>query len=78
MPGVTSFAIIALRAAGATGGLDKSQSWLASAQNQDGGWGNQANSDSSNADVTGAAMQAIPNTKAAQEGLNYLRNAPER
>ena len=31
--------MIALRAAGATGGLDKTLSWLAKAQNGDGGWG---------------------------------------
>ena len=38
-PGTTSFSAIALRTAGATGGLDKTLSWLASVQNPDGGWG---------------------------------------
>jgi energy-coupling factor transport system substrate-specific component len=71
-PGTTAFAIIALRAAGATGGLDQSQTWLAEAQNTDKGWGNEPGSPSS-ADITGAAMQAIPNTDAAQGGLAYLR-----
>jgi energy-coupling factor transport system substrate-specific component len=71
-PGSTAFAIVALRAAGATGGLEKSQSWLGGAQNGDGGWGDVPGSPS-NADVTGAAMQAMPNSKAAQQGLSYLR-----
>jgi hypothetical protein len=66
--------VIALRAAGATGGLDKSQSWLVKVQNDDGGWGDVPGSDST-ADGTGAAMQAIPGTKAAQKGLSYLRKA---
>jgi Prenyltransferase and squalene oxidase repeat len=72
-PGSTAFAIVALRAAGATGGLEKSQSWLGGAQNADGGWGDVPGSPS-NADVTGAAMQAMPNSKAAKQGLSYLRS----
>jgi energy-coupling factor transport system substrate-specific component len=72
-PGTTAYAIVALRAAGATGGLGESQSWLADAQNADGGWGDLPNKAPSDADVTGAAMQAIPDSKAAQQGLSYLR-----
>jgi energy-coupling factor transport system substrate-specific component len=72
-PGTTAYAIVALRTAGATGGLGKSQSWLAGAQNADGGWGDLPNQSPSNADVTGAAMQAIPDSKAARQGLAYLR-----
>jgi energy-coupling factor transport system substrate-specific component len=71
-PGTTSFAIIALRAAGATGALGKSISWLARVQNGDGGWGDTAGSPST-ADGTAAALQAIPDTDAAQRGLGYLR-----
>jgi hypothetical protein len=71
-PGSTAFAIVALRAAGASGGLDTSQSWLGGAQNADGGWGDTPGA-ASNADVTGAAMQAMPSSKAAQQGLSYLR-----
>jgi len=71
-PGTTSFAIVALRAAGATGGLDESISWLVKAQNGDGGWGDTPGSPST-ADGTAAAMQAIPDTEAAQRGLGYLR-----
>lgn len=71
-PGTTSFSVIALRVAGADGGLDKTLSWLSGAQNGDGGWGDLAGPPS-NADVTGAAMQAMPNANAAQDGLAYLR-----
>ena len=61
-PGSTAFAIIALRAAGATGSLRQSTAWLAKAQNGDGGWGDTPGSPST-ADVTGAAMQAMPDTR---------------
>jgi Prenyltransferase and squalene oxidase repeat len=71
-PGTTSFSVIALRTAGADGGLDKTLSWLAGAQNDDGGWGD-VPGPPSNADVTGSAMQAMPDTEAATDGLSYLR-----
>jgi len=71
-PGTTSFAIVALRAAGAGGALAGSISWLVKAQNGDGGWGDTPGSPST-ADGTAAAMQAIPDTQAAQRGLAYLR-----
>ena len=71
-PGTTSFSVVALRTAGATGGLDGTVSWLAGVQNGDGGWGDVLGQPS-NADVTGSAMQALPDTKAAQGGLSYLR-----
>jgi len=71
-PGSTAYAVIALRTAGATGGLEKSLSWLGSVQNKDGGWGDTPGSES-NADVTGAVMQAMPDSKAAEQGLSYLR-----
>jgi energy-coupling factor transport system substrate-specific component len=69
-PGTTSFAVIALRVAGA--GLDGTLSWLAGVQNADGGWGD-VPGQPSNADVTGSAMQAMPSSKVAQGGLEYLR-----
>ena len=72
-PNSTAFAIIALRAAGA-GGIEASTSWLAKAQNGDGGWGDVPGSPS-NADGTGAAMQALPSTEAARHGLAFLRQA---
>jgi Prenyltransferase and squalene oxidase repeat len=69
-PGTTSFSVIALRTAGAD--LDGTLSWLAGVQNEDGGWGD-VPGQPSNADVTGAAMQAMPNAKAAETALSYLR-----
>jgi Prenyltransferase and squalene oxidase repeat len=71
-PGTTSFAAIALRSAGATGGLDRTLTWLREAQNEDGGWGDVLAAPS-NADVTSAAMQALAGSKAADRGLAYLR-----
>lgn len=74
-PNSTAFAVIALRAAGATGGLEKSLSWLNEAQNDDGGWGDVPGSPST-ADGTGAVMQALaPSSKASDRGLSYLRQA---
>ncbi len=70
-PGTTSFAVIALRAAGAGGGLDTTISWLAKVQNDDGGWGD-VPGQPSNADVTGSVMQALPTAKASQSALSYL------
>jgi energy-coupling factor transport system substrate-specific component len=72
-PGSTAFATIALRSAGATGGLDQTTSWLAKAQNGDGGWGDLPKPPST-ADGTGAVMQAIPSTEAARHGMGFLRN----
>jgi energy-coupling factor transport system substrate-specific component len=71
-PATTAYSVVALRTAGATGGLDRTLSWLAKVQNGDGGWGDNPG-DPSNADVTAAAMQAIPGTQAAEKGLSYLR-----
>ncbi len=71
-PGSTAYAVIALRAVGATGSIQKSLSWLGNVQNGDGGWGD-VPGQPSNADVTGAAMQAMPSSGAAADGLNYLR-----
>jgi hypothetical protein len=71
-PGTTAFAILALRSTG--GGVESSVSWLAGAQNGDGGWGDDPGSPST-ADGTGAAMQAIPGSDAARRGLAYLKGA---
>jgi energy-coupling factor transport system substrate-specific component len=71
-PNSTAFAILALRAA-SSDAADASTSWLAKAQNGDGGWGDVAGSQS-NADGTGAAMQALPSTSAARHGLAFLRD----
>jgi energy-coupling factor transport system substrate-specific component len=74
-PGSTAFAVIALRNAGATGGLEKSLDWLHKVQNEDGGWGDVPGSPST-ADGTGAVMQALsPDSKAVHRGITFLRNA---
>jgi Prenyltransferase and squalene oxidase repeat len=73
-PGSTAFAVIALRAAETTGGLNRSLSWLGKAQNEGGGWGDLPGPPST-ADGTGAVMQAMPDTAAARRGLGYLRKA---
>ena len=72
-PGTTAFSAIALRTAGG-GGLERTISWLASVQNDDGGWGDTPGAQS-NPDVTSLAMQAMPSSEAAQRGLAYLRKA---
>jgi energy-coupling factor transport system substrate-specific component len=69
-PGTTAYSVIALRTAGAS--VDQTTSWLSSVQNGDGGWGD-VPGQPSNADVTAAVMQAMPDTKAAADGLTYLR-----
>jgi energy-coupling factor transport system substrate-specific component len=71
-PGTTAYSVVALRSAGATGGLDKSLKWLGSVQNPDGGWGDVPGAPS-NADVTGGVMQAMRDSQAALDGLGYLR-----
>jgi len=76
-PTTTAFSVIALRAAGAGGGLDKSLQWLRGVQNQDGGWGDTPGSPST-ADDTGAVLQAFAvasASNAAVRGLSYLRGA---
>ncbi len=74
-PNSTAFAAIALRAAAATGGLDKTMEWLRSVQNDDGGWGDTPGSPS-NADGTGAVLQAMASgSKASKSGLAYLEKA---
>ncbi len=77
-PNSTAYAAIALRAAGATGGLDKTLEWLRGVQNSDGGWGDTPGS-SSNADGTGAVLQAIASgSKASHRGLVYLEGAQRK
>lgn len=72
-PSSTAFAVIALRAAGVSGGIKESLAWLRSVQNEDGGWGDVPNSPST-ADGTGAVMQALSEgSKAVNHGIEYLR-----
>jgi Prenyltransferase and squalene oxidase repeat len=77
-PNSTAFAVIALRAADATGGIDRSLSWLREVQNKDGGWGDVPGSPSTS-DGTGAVLQALsPGSKASRRGLSYLRNVQHK
>ncbi|MFN8216877.1 MAG: prenyltransferase/squalene oxidase repeat-containing protein [Solirubrobacterales bacterium] len=77
-PGSTSFAVLALRAGGATGGLERTLKWLNAAQNQDGGWGDVPGGPSS-ADNTAAALQALtPGSRASKRGLDYLRKVQRK
>jgi energy-coupling factor transport system substrate-specific component len=77
-PGSTAFAIVALRAAGADGDLEKSLDWLRQVQNDDGGWGDTPGSPST-ADGTGAALQALsPDSKASHAGVDFLRHAQQK
>ncbi len=74
-PNSTAFAVLALRAAGASGSVGPSLEWLRKVQNDDGGWGDVPGSPST-ADGTGAVLQALsPGSKAAQRGLSFLRKA---
>jgi len=76
-PNSTAFAVIALRTAGAGGGVEKSLDWLRSVQNDDGGWGNQAGS-GSDAEATGSVLQALsPDSEATRRALSYLRGAKQ-
>lgn len=77
-PNSTAFAVVALRAAGVDGGLQKSLDWLRKVQNEDGGWGDTPGSPSTT-DGTGAVMQALsPDSKAAGQGLFYLRHQAQQ
>jgi len=74
----TAFAVIALRSAGAPGGVEKSLDWLRKVQNDDGGWGNEQGS-RSDAEATASALQALsPDSKAAQRALAFLRDAKQK
>jgi energy-coupling factor transport system substrate-specific component len=69
---LTAFGVMALRGAGSPAGLKHTLDWLREAQNGDGGWGFTRGVDS-DADSTGAALQAVRGSKAADLGVRYLR-----
>ena len=73
-PGTTAYAVLALRAAGDSGGLDASLSWLSKVQNSDGGWGDERGKPST-PDNTGAVMQAMRSSKISQRGWLFLRGS---
>jgi hypothetical protein len=68
---LTAFAVMALRAAGKDDGVDRSLRWLRKAQNSDGGWGF-TRGVASDADSTGAALQAVRGSRAARRGIRWL------
>ncbi|MGE0066340.1 MAG: prenyltransferase/squalene oxidase repeat-containing protein [Solirubrobacterales bacterium] len=73
----TAFAVIALRAADAPGGTERSLEWLRKIQNDDGGWGDEVGQ-RSNAEATSSVLQALsPGSKPAKAGLEYLRDAQQ-
>jgi energy-coupling factor transport system substrate-specific component len=76
-PNSTAYAILALRSAG-VGNVADSLEWLREVQNEDGGWGDTAGSPS-NADGTGAVLQALsPSSKASNGGVDYLRQEQQQ
>ncbi|MFT3863008.1 MAG: prenyltransferase/squalene oxidase repeat-containing protein [Solirubrobacterales bacterium] len=76
-PNSTAYAVLALRSAGIANVAD-SLDWLREAQNEDGGWGDTVGAPS-NADGTGAVLQALsPSSKASQKGVGYLRQAQQK
>ena len=76
-PNSTAYAILALRAAGIANVAD-SLEWLREVQNEDGGWGDRANTPS-NADGTGAVLQVFsPSSKASNGGVEYLRQEQQQ
>jgi hypothetical protein len=74
----TAFGILALEAAGRTGGNARSAAWLRGAVNGDGGWGF-LKSAQSDPDSTGAVLQALAaaggSGGALAAGVRYLRGA---
>ena len=71
----TAFGVLALRAAGVSGGNSGSAAWLRQNQNQDGGWGFAAKA-ASDADSTGAVLQALAAAGGGgiRAGVSYLRD----
>lgn len=71
---LTAFAVMAMRGAGSSVGVNAARGWLRQAQNGDGGWGFQPQA-SSDADSTGATLQALRRGEVARRGVAYLRRA---
>ncbi|MFN2612330.1 MAG: prenyltransferase/squalene oxidase repeat-containing protein [Solirubrobacterales bacterium] len=75
---LAAFGVLALEAAGAKNGNARSADWMAGVQNPDGGWGF-APRTQSDADSTGAAMQALAAVGGQQgplrKAVGYLRTA---
>jgi hypothetical protein len=76
---LTAYAVLALRAAGGSGGVASAAGWLRSAQNQDGGFGF-GPSQPSDPDSTGAAIQglAAAGSGGLGDAIGYLRETQRR
>jgi prenyltransferase beta subunit len=78
----TIFAIVALapiQEPAAQAAIRRATDWLIAQQDSDGGWSFEVKGGRTEADMTGAAIQALraagrPSTEAEQEGLHYLRD----
>lgn len=78
----TIFAIVALAPVhepAAEAAIQRAADWLITQQDDDGGWSWGVKGERTEADLTGAAIQALraagrPNTEAEQRGLQYLRD----
>jgi energy-coupling factor transport system substrate-specific component len=74
-PATSAYAVLALRAAGATDATAKTVEWLRKVQGKDGGWGNEPGGPST-PEITGAVLQVLtPGSDAADRALAYLRQA---
>jgi hypothetical protein len=76
----TAFGVLAMRAAGVSGGNARSAAWLRSVQNDDGGWGFAAGA-ASDPDTTGAVLQALAaagRRDGIGTGVRYLRSAQRK
>jgi len=74
-PATSAYAVLALRAAGATDATAKTVEWLRKVQGEDGGWGNEPRK-ASTPEITGAVLQVLtPGSDAVGRALSYLRKA---
>jgi energy-coupling factor transport system substrate-specific component len=74
-PATSAYAVLALRAAGASDTTAKTVEWLRKVQGKDGGWGNEPG-DASTAEITGSVLQVLtPGSNASDRALSYLRKA---
>ncbi|HWD75152.1 MAG TPA: prenyltransferase/squalene oxidase repeat-containing protein [Solirubrobacteraceae bacterium] len=80
---LTSFAILALRGAGAGGAaIDRAQRWLTAQQDRDGGFSFATAGSGSDVDDTGAALEALAGDPAAgavrSRAISFLRRQQDR
>jgi energy-coupling factor transport system substrate-specific component len=74
-PGSSAYAVLALRAAGANDAAGPTVEWLRKVQGKEGGWGNEAGSEST-PDITAAVLQVLtPGSEASDRALDYLRRS---